>query len=75
MFPSPAGASEDSSYMRVVDLEQDAAGSFGISLAGGLNSPIGDAPVIIASLNPAGPAAVSGKIRVGIFFLLMFDHG
>ncbi|CAG5133712.1 unnamed protein product, partial [Candidula unifasciata] len=58
-------ASEDLSHLRVVDLEQDAAGSFGISLAGGLNSPIGDAPVIIASLNPAGPAAISGKIRTG----------
>ncbi|KAH9499828.1 hypothetical protein Btru_076724 [Bulinus truncatus] len=57
--------SEDPNHLRVVELEQDASGSFGISVAGGLNSPIGDAPVIIAALNSNGPAAVSGKLRAG----------
>ncbi|XP_055886794.1 multiple PDZ domain protein-like isoform X5 [Biomphalaria glabrata] len=57
--------SEDLNHLRVVELEQDLSGSFGISVAGGLNSPIGDAPVIIATLNPTGPAAMSGKLRAG----------
>ncbi|XP_059166972.1 multiple PDZ domain protein-like [Physella acuta] len=57
--------SEDPNHLRIVELEQDLSGSFGISVAGGLNSPIGDAPVIIASLNPTGPAAFSGKLRAG----------
>ncbi|GFS21969.1 multiple PDZ domain protein [Elysia marginata] len=61
----PRAPSEDTSHIRVVELEQDAAGSFGLSVAGGLGSPLGDAPVIIASLNPTGPAARSGKLRVG----------
>ncbi|XP_012939309.1 multiple PDZ domain protein [Aplysia californica] len=58
-------ASEDASHLRIVDLEQDVSGSFGLSIAGGVNSPIGDAPVIIASMNPTGPAAISQKLRVG----------
>ncbi|RUS89458.1 hypothetical protein EGW08_002755, partial [Elysia chlorotica] len=57
--------SEDISHIRVVELEQDTAGSFGLSVAGGLGSPLGDAPVIIASLNATGPAARCGKLRVG----------
>ncbi|KAK3795857.1 hypothetical protein RRG08_026009, partial [Elysia crispata] len=57
--------SEDISHIRVVELEQDNAGSFGLSVAGGLGSPLGDAPVIIASLNATGPAARCGKLRVG----------
>ena len=58
------GASEDASHLREVDLEQDSSGSLGLSIAGGVNSPLGDAPVIIASMTTMGPAAVSGKLRV-----------
>ena len=60
---SLTGASVDAS-LREVHLEQDAAGSLGLSIAGGVNSPLGDTPVIIASMNPTGPAAMSQKLRV-----------
>lgn len=51
--------------LRTVQLEHDLSGSLGISVAGGVGSPLGDVPVIIAHLNPDGPAARSGKLRVG----------
>lgn len=47
-----------------MELEHDLSGSLGISIAGGLGSPLGDVPIIVASLNPDGPAARSGKLRV-----------
>ncbi|KAL8570734.1 hypothetical protein ACOMHN_039168 [Nucella lapillus] len=57
--------SSSSSHLRTVQLEHDLSGSLGISVAGGLGSPLGDVPIIIANLNPDGPAARSGKLRVG----------
>ena len=59
------GQSEDASHLRTVQLEHDLSGSLGISVAGGLGSPLGDVPIIIANLNPDGPAIRSGKLRVG----------
>jgi multiple PDZ domain protein len=58
------GQSEDANHLRTVQLEHDLSGSLGISVAGGVGSPLGDVPVIIAHLNPDGPAARSGKLRV-----------
>ncbi|XP_070196024.1 multiple PDZ domain protein-like isoform X6 [Littorina saxatilis] len=66
--------SEDASHLRTVQLEHDLSGSLGISVAGGLGSPLGDVPIIIASLNPDGPAARSGKLRVGDKILMINGH-
>ncbi|XP_076440217.1 multiple PDZ domain protein-like isoform X4 [Babylonia areolata] len=63
--------SEDASHLRTVQLEHDLSGSLGISVAGGLGSPLGDVPIIIANLNPDGPAARSGKLRVGDKILMI----
>ena len=58
------GVSEDWTHLRTVDLHHDESGSLGISIAGGVGSPLGDVPIIIASLSPTGPASRSGKLRV-----------
>ncbi|XP_025110172.1 multiple PDZ domain protein-like [Pomacea canaliculata] len=63
--------SEDANLLRTVELEHDLSGSLGISIAGGLGSPLGDVPIIVASLNPDGPAARSGKLRVGDKILMI----
>ena len=47
-----------------MDLERDSRGSLGISIAGGVGSPLGDMKLIIASLQPGGAAEVSGKLLV-----------
>uniref|UniRef100_A0A8B9HRS9 Multiple PDZ domain crumbs cell polarity complex component n=1 Tax=Astyanax mexicanus TaxID=7994 RepID=A0A8B9HRS9_ASTMX len=39
--------------------------SLGISIAGGVGSPLGDVPIFIAMMNPAGLAAQTQKLRVG----------
>lgn len=58
------GHSEDTSHIRVVELEHDITGSLGLSIAGGIGSSIGDTAVIIANMSPAGPAAKSQKLKV-----------
>ena len=50
--------------MRVVELERDSRGSLGISIAGGVGSPLGDMKLIVASLQPGGAAEASGKLLV-----------
>ena len=49
---------------RIVELERDSAGSLGLSIAGGQASPLGDLPIIVASLTARGPAARSGLVQV-----------
>lgn len=58
--------SEDASHIRTVELQHDATGSLGLSIAGGIGSSLGDTAVIIANLTPAGPAARSQKLKVGV---------
>ena len=48
----------------MVDIHRDSAGSLGLSIAGGRGSPMGDIPIIVASLTPGGPADLSSKIQV-----------
>ncbi|KAH3696145.1 hypothetical protein DPMN_083608, partial [Dreissena polymorpha] len=57
--------SEDMSHIRVVELEQDAQGSLGLSIAGGMGSSLGDMPIMVANLTPGGPAERSRKLKVG----------
>ena len=60
------GASNDATrgQLRTVELARDDRGSLGLSVAGGVGSPLGDAPLLIANIQPDGPAAKTGKLRV-----------
>ena len=49
--------------LRMVELYRDMDGSLGLSIAGGLNSPLGDTPLVIAHMHPEGPAARSNMLR------------
>ncbi|KAI4900868.1 hypothetical protein NFI96_019633, partial [Prochilodus magdalenae] len=50
---------------RTVELSKGPSDSLGISIAGGVGSPLGDVPIFIAMMNPAGLAAQTQKLRVG----------
>ena len=56
--------SEDMSHIRTVELQHDASGSLGLSIAGGLGSNLGDTPVVVANMTPNGPAEKSRKLKV-----------
>ena len=65
LFPAPSSASADMSRSSfLVELERDTDGSLGVSIAGGVASPLGDLPLMIADVNSTGPAARTGKIQV-----------
>lgn len=46
---------------------QGANDSLGISIAGGVGSPLGDVPIFIAMMNPTGLAAQTQKLKVGFY--------
>ncbi|XP_046698509.1 multiple PDZ domain protein isoform X4 [Silurus meridionalis] len=50
---------------RTLELCKSPSESLGISIAGGVGSPLGDVPIFIAMMNPAGLAAQTQKLRVG----------
>jgi len=50
--------------VETVELHRDSSGSLGISITGGAHSPLGDLPIMIADLNPSGPGALSGRLKV-----------
>lgn len=67
--------SEDiSSHVRVVELQHDAVGSLGLSIAGGMGSSIGDVAVMIANMTPGGPAERSHKLKIGDKILQINDQ-
>ncbi|EPY75861.1 multiple PDZ domain protein isoform 1 [Camelus ferus] len=49
----------------VAALLKGPADSLGISIAGGVGSPLGDVPIFIAMMHPNGVAAQTQKLRVG----------
>ncbi|KAL6466625.1 hypothetical protein MHYP_G00244290 [Metynnis hypsauchen] len=51
--------------VRTIELSKGPSDSLGISIAGGVGSPLGDVPIFIAMMNPAGLAAQTQKLRVG----------
>ncbi|KAM9449687.1 multiple PDZ domain protein isoform 3-T3 [Clarias gariepinus] len=51
--------------IRTVELCKGPSESLGISIAGGVGSPLGDVPIFIAMMNPAGLAAQTQKLKVG----------
>uniref|UniRef100_A0A8C6KUY0 Multiple PDZ domain crumbs cell polarity complex component n=1 Tax=Nothobranchius furzeri TaxID=105023 RepID=A0A8C6KUY0_NOTFU len=59
--PNPYIAHQD---LRTVELTKGPGDSLGISIAGGLGSPLGDIPIFIAMMNPAGLAAQT-QLKIG----------
>nr|XP_057923085.1 multiple PDZ domain protein [Doryrhamphus excisus] len=51
--------------MRMVEFTKGPSDSLGISIAGGIGSPLGDIPIFIAMMNPVGLAAQTQKLKVG----------
>uniref|UniRef100_A0A803Y4H1 Multiple PDZ domain crumbs cell polarity complex component n=1 Tax=Meleagris gallopavo TaxID=9103 RepID=A0A803Y4H1_MELGA len=53
------------SERRTSQSSQGPADSLGVSIAGGVGSPLGDIPIFIAMMHPNGVAAHTQKLRVG----------
>ncbi|XP_068278495.1 multiple PDZ domain protein isoform X8 [Nyctibius grandis] len=51
--------------LRTVEIKKGPADSLGVSIAGGVGSPLGDVPIFIAMMHPNGVAAQTLKLRVG----------
>ncbi|KFO72783.1 Multiple PDZ domain protein, partial [Cuculus canorus] len=51
--------------LRTVEIKKGPADSLGVSIAGGIGSPLGDVPIFIAMMHPNGVAAQTQKLRVG----------
>uniref|UniRef100_A0A9L0SSD7 Multiple PDZ domain crumbs cell polarity complex component n=1 Tax=Equus caballus TaxID=9796 RepID=A0A9L0SSD7_HORSE len=50
--------------LRTVEIKKGPTDSLGVSIAGGVGSPLGDVPVFIAMMHPNGVAAQTHKLRV-----------
>lgn len=50
--------------VRTVEFTKGPGDSLGISIAGGVGSPLGDIPIFIAMMNPVGVAAQTQKLKV-----------
>ncbi|XP_070336612.1 multiple PDZ domain protein isoform X2 [Odocoileus virginianus] len=51
--------------LRTVEIKKGPTDSLGVSIAGGVGSPLGDVPIFIAMMHPNGVAAQTQKLRVG----------
>ncbi|KAM6328457.1 multiple PDZ domain protein [Alca torda] len=51
--------------LRTLEIKKGPADSLGVSIAGGVGSPLGDVPIFIAMMHPNGVAAQTQKLRVG----------
>ncbi|NXP25352.1 MPDZ protein, partial [Scytalopus superciliaris] len=51
--------------LRTVEIQKSPSDSLGVSIAGGVGSPLGDVPIFIAMMHPNGVAAQTQKLRVG----------
>lgn len=49
---------------RTVEFTKGPSDTLGISIAGGVGSPLGDIPIFIAMMNPVGLAAQTQKLKV-----------
>lgn len=49
---------------RTVEFIKGPNDTLGISIAGGVGSPLGDIPIFIAMMNPVGLAAQTQKLKV-----------
>lgn len=50
--------------VRTVEFTKGLQDSLGVSIAGGVGSPLGDIPIFIAMMNPVGIAAQTQKLKV-----------
>ncbi|XP_069374460.1 multiple PDZ domain protein isoform X1 [Paralichthys olivaceus] len=50
---------------RTVEFTKGPSDSLGISIAGGVGSPLGDIPIFIAMMNPVGLAAQTQNLKIG----------
>ncbi|XP_077962417.1 multiple PDZ domain protein isoform X28 [Gasterosteus aculeatus] len=50
---------------RTVEFIKGPSDSLGVSIAGGVGSPLGDIPIFIAMMNPIGLAAQTQKLKIG----------
>ncbi|XP_068443388.1 multiple PDZ domain protein isoform X1 [Clinocottus analis] len=50
---------------RTVEFIKGPSDSLGVSIAGGVGSPLGDIPIFIAMMNPVGLAAQTQKLKIG----------
>ncbi|XP_036406682.1 multiple PDZ domain protein-like isoform X3 [Megalops cyprinoides] len=55
----------DYQEIRTVEFTKEPADSLGISIAGGVGSPLGDVPIFIAMMHPTGLAAQTQKLKIG----------
>ncbi|XP_056156626.1 multiple PDZ domain protein [Lampris incognitus] len=55
----------DRQDIRTVEFSKGPNDSLGISIAGGVGSPLGDVPIFIAMMNPNGLAAQTQKLKIG----------
>ncbi|TRY90515.1 hypothetical protein DNTS_002647, partial [Danionella cerebrum] len=51
--------------IRTVEFTKGPSDSLGISIAGGVGSPLGDVPIFIAMMNPSGLAAHTNQLWIG----------
>ncbi|XP_012985989.2 multiple PDZ domain protein [Melopsittacus undulatus] len=51
--------------LRTVEIKKGPTDSLGVSIAGGVGSPLGDVSIFIAMMHPNGVAAQTQKLRVG----------
>ncbi|XP_051580173.1 multiple PDZ domain protein-like isoform X2 [Myxocyprinus asiaticus] len=51
--------------IRTVEFMKGPSDSLGVSIAGGVGSPLGDVPIFIAMMNPSGLAAQTQRLRMG----------
>lgn len=63
--PSRSLESLDQPDTRTVEFTKGPSDSLGISIAGGVGSPLGDIPIFIAMMNPVGLAAQTQKLKIG----------
>lgn len=57
-------AAADPQETRTVEFTKGPSDTLGISIAGGVGSPLGDIPIFIAMMNPVGLAAQTQKLKV-----------
>lgn len=50
--------------VRTVEFNKGPGDSLGVSIAGGVGSPLGDIPIFIAMMNPVGLAAQTQQLKV-----------
>ncbi|NXX97340.1 MPDZ protein, partial [Centropus bengalensis] len=63
--PKKNATASDIQGLRTVEIKKGPADSLGVSIAGGVGSPLGDVPIFIAMMHPNGVAAQTQKLRVG----------